>query len=104
MHEFCVRLALAALTLFLHAHVFTLTKLMGYKHFEPNRETILVTCCTNGLGHVHQMERVLSVLQDVGLKFPVIALAKETKVPAYKLNSIQVRPCYPIQHIAAGLF
>ena len=26
---------------------------------------VLVTCCTNGLGHIHQMERVLGVLQSV---------------------------------------
>ena len=39
-------------------------------------------CCTNGLGHIHQMERVLGVLQEEGMKFPVIALAREQKVPA----------------------
>ena len=51
----------------------------------------MVTCCTNGLGHVHQMERVLSVLQDSGFKFPVVALAREQKVPAYKLDALKVR-------------
>ena len=29
------------------------------------------------------MERVLGVLQEEGMKFPVIALAREQKVPAY---------------------
>ena len=29
------------------------------------------------------MERVLGVLQDEGMKFPVIALAREQKAPAH---------------------
>ena len=48
-------------------------------------------CCTNGLGHIHQMERVLGVLQEEGMKFPVIALAREQKVPAYKLAALKAR-------------
>lgn len=72
-----------------YAHVYTFTKLQGYRPFKPNPETIFVSCCTNGLGHVHQMERVLTVLQEAGLRFPVIALAKEQKVPAYKVASLK---------------
>jgi hypothetical protein len=72
-------------------HLWPIAKLMGYRSYEPDRDTVLVTCCTNGLGHVHQMERVLSVLQEAGLKFPVICLAREQKVPAYKLESLKKR-------------
>ena len=37
------------------------------------------------------MERVLGVLQEEGMKFPVIALAREQKVPAYKLAALKAR-------------
>ena len=83
------RLLIALVATVVRLHVYTLSKLMGYRRYEADRDTILVTCCTNGLGHVHQMERVLSVLRDAGIKFPVIALAKENKVPAYKLESLK---------------
>jgi hypothetical protein len=72
-------------------HVFSLAKLMGYRSFEPQKDVMLVTCCTNGLGHIHQMERVLGVLQEAGMRFPVIALAKEQKVPGYKLESLKAK-------------
>jgi len=86
-----VRFVIFLTSIFVRTHVFTLSKLMGYRRYEPDRDTVLVTCCTNGLGHVHQMERVLSVLQDAGMRFPVIAFAKEQKVPAYKLESLKQR-------------
>lgn len=89
MPDILVRLLIAITSLLVRTHVYTFGKLMGYRRFEPQRDTILVTCCTNGLGHVHQMERVLSVLQQAGLQFPVIAMAKEQKVPAYKLESLK---------------
>jgi hypothetical protein len=92
MPDILMRLLLTLFALAVRVHVFSLTKLMGqYRAFEPDPEKILVTCCTNGLGHVHQMERVLGVLEEAGLKFPVIALAKEQKVPAYKLASLKAR-------------
>ena len=91
MPEILRRLLLAMIAMVVKVHVYSLVKLMGYRGFEPNPESMLVTCCTNGLGHVHQMERVLSVLQEAGLKFPVIALAKEQKVPKYKLDSLKAR-------------
>ena len=72
-------------------HIYSLAKIMGYRSFEPNRECTLVTCCTNGLGHVHQMERVLTVLTQAGINFPVICLAKEQKVPQYKLDSLKAK-------------
>ena len=87
--ELLTRLLLALFTLAVRMHIYSLGKLMGYRGFEPDPDTILVTCCTNGLGHVHQLERVLSVLQGAGMKFPVIALAKEQKVPAYKLEALK---------------
>ena len=37
------------------------------------------------------MERVLGVLQEEGMKFPVIALAREQKVPAYKLAQLKAK-------------
>ena len=37
------------------------------------------------------MERVLTVLQEAGMRFPVIALAKEQKVPKYKLDALKQR-------------
>ena len=89
--DFVVRLFLALLFLACRAHLYTFTKLMGYRRFEPDPNSVLVTCCTNGLGHVHQMERVLSVLQHAGMEFPVVVLAKEQKVPAYKLESLKSR-------------
>jgi hypothetical protein len=87
--DFFARLVLALFTLAVRMHVYTLGKLMGYRRYEPDPNTILVTCCTNGLGHVHQLERVLSVLQGAGMRFPIIALAKEQKVPAYKLEALK---------------
>lgn len=66
----------------------------GYKSWvRDETETILVACCTNGLGHVHQLERVLRVLHGRGFRFPVIAFAALHKVPVYKLN--QLRAAYP---------
>lgn len=89
MPELFRRLVLAILAMVVRMHVYTLAKLMGYRGFEPDRTSMLVTCCTNGLGHVHQMERVLGVLQEAGMQFPIIALAKEQKVPGYKLESLK---------------
>jgi hypothetical protein len=86
-----VRLVVIITGLLVRTHVWSLSKLMGYRNFEPDRDSILVACSTNGLGHVHQMERVLSVLQDAGMRFPVIVLAKEQKVPAYKMESLKQR-------------
>lgn len=87
--NFITRIVIAIMVLIMRAYVYPTAKLAGYSRYEPDRESILVTCCTNGLGHVHQMERVLTVLQDSGFKFPVIALAKEQKVPKYKLDSLK---------------
>ena len=89
MPDLLARLLVFLASLIVRVHVYSLAKLMGYRRYEPQRDTILVTCCTNGLGHVHQLERVLTVLQDAGLEFPVIALAKEQKVPKYKLDSLK---------------
>ena len=85
------RLLLTIMAIVSKLHIYVLARLMGYRSFLPQRDSILVTCCTNGLGHVHQMERVLSVLQQAGLEFPVIALAKEQKVPQYKIDSLKAR-------------
>eukprot|EP00966_Prymnesium_polylepis_P291298 6728258-Prymnesium_polylepis.1 len=87
--NFIARVLLAMMVLVMRLYVYPTAKLAGYKYFEPDRDTVLVTCCTNGLGHVHQMERVLGVLQDAGLKFPIIALAKEQKVLSYKLTALK---------------
>ncbi|KAL1512156.1 hypothetical protein AB1Y20_005424 [Prymnesium parvum] len=87
--DFLTRLLLALMALVMRLYVYPTAKLAGYQKFEPERDSILVTCCTNGLGHVHQMERVLTVLQEAGLKFPIVALAKEQKVPAYKLAALK---------------
>jgi hypothetical protein len=89
--EILARALLAILVFAARAYLYPAAKLAGYRWFEPDRQTVLVTCCTNGLGHVHQMERVLGVLQDAGFSFPVVALAKEQKVPAYKLTSLKER-------------
>ena len=89
--NFIARLLLALMALVMRLYVYPTAKLAGYKYFEPERDTVLVTCCTNGLGHVHQMERVLSVLQEAGMKFPIVVLAKEQKVPAYKLAALKER-------------
>ena len=89
MIEILRRLVLMLMAITAKIHIYSLAKLMGYRSFEPNRDCTLVTCCTNGLGHVHQMERVLTVLQEAGMRFPIIALAKEQKVPKYKLDSLK---------------
>ena len=89
MMEILRRLVLMLIAITTKIHIYSLAKLMGYRSFEPNKDCTLVTCCTNGLGHVHQMERVLTVLQEAGMKFPIIALAKEQKVPKYKLDSLK---------------
>ena len=89
--ELIKRLLLAVVALTAKIHILSLARIMGYRNFEPNRDVCLVTCCTNGLGHVHQMERVLGVLQEAGMKFPIIALAKEQKVPKYKLDSLKAK-------------
>ena len=42
------------------------------------------------------MERVLGVLQEEGMKFPVIALAREQKVPATPRLTLTPNPnAYP---------
>jgi len=86
--DIVVRMLLGILMVALHVQFYPLCKLLGYKRFEPKPDSVLVTCCTNGLGHIHQMERVLGVLQAEGIKFPVIVLAKEQKVPEYKMRSL----------------
>ena len=91
MPEWMTRLILAVVWLALRLQFWPLAKLARYRPFEPNPESVLVTCCTNGLGHVHQMERVLTVLEAEGIAFPVIALAKEKKVPSYKLDALKAR-------------
>ena len=52
----------------------------GYQDFaedECNKDVVVVSICTNGLGHVHQAIRVLSVLKArSGFVAPVIAVAK----------------------------
>jgi len=90
LQEALIRLALTMLAVGLRMHIYPLAKLVyGYRSFEPRPDTVLVSCCTNGLGHIHQMERVLGTLQEEGMKFPVIALAREQKVPAYKLAALK---------------
>mmetsp|Transcript_24329 Transcript_24329/g.72531 ORF Transcript_24329/g.72531 Transcript_24329/m.72531 type:complete len:522 (+) Transcript_24329:97-1662(+) len=91
MPELLVRLLLGLLFVALRAQFYPLLKLMGYRRFEPQQGSVLVACCTNGLGHLHQMERVLAVLEEAGVDFPVIALAKEKKVPSYKLVALKHR-------------
>lgn len=87
--ELFVRLLLGLLAVGLKINLYPLAKLYGYRRFEPKPNSVLVTCCTNGLGHIHQMERVLGTLQEEGMKFPVVALAREKKVPAYKLKELK---------------
>ena len=140
LREVVIRFLLACIALNMKLTLYPLAKFWGYRRFEPQPDTVLVTCaamckpttlslrpagspeaalsarqcpglrgasaslgrsagwaaspltglrlgfrhrcCTNGLGHIHQMERVLGVLQEEGMKFPVIALAREQKVPA----------------------
>jgi len=91
LKEIIVRFLLACIALNMKLTIYPLAKFWGYRRFEPQPDTMLVTCCTNGLGHIHQMERVLGVLQEEGMKFPVIALAREQKVPAYKLAALKAR-------------
>ena len=87
--EFIVRFLLFCIATSMKMHMYPLAKFWGYRRFEPKPESVMVSCCTNGLGHIHQMERVLGVLQEEGIKFPVIALAREQKVPAYKLAALK---------------
>ena len=90
MPNWLARLLLALMAFVLKANIWPLAVIgSGYRRFVPEPDSVLVTCCTNGLGHVHQLERVLGTLQEAGLKFPVIALAKEQKVPAYKLQALK---------------
>ena len=91
VRELLIRVFLSLLAIGLKMHMYPLAKFMGYRRFEPRPNSVLVSCCTNGLGHIHQMERVLSTLQEEGMRFPVIALAREQKVPAYKLAALKER-------------
>jgi hypothetical protein len=93
MPEFLVRLLLGLLFIAVRVQFWPLCKLMGYRRFEPKPDSVLVTCCTNGLGHVHQMERVLGVLEGAGLNFPVIALASEKKVHCTPHLAPRLRIC-----------
>ena len=89
--DLLVKLLVAVLYVLVRLQYYPLLKLYGYKRYDPLPDSVVVSCCTNGLGHIHQMERVLSVLEAEGVKFPVIALAKERKVPAYKLSALKER-------------
>ena len=91
LREVVIRFLLACIALNMKLTLYPLAKFWGYRRFEPQPDTVLVSCCTNGLGHIHQMERVLGVLQEEGMKFPVIALAREQKVPAYKLAQLKAK-------------
>ena len=45
---------------------------------------IIVSICTNGLGHIHQAIRVLTVLKEKSnFKAAAIVVAKRSKLPAY---------------------
>ena len=59
----------------------------GYQDFaedECNKDVVVVSICTNGLGHVHQAIRVLSVLKArSGFVASVIVVAKMSKLPPY---------------------
>ena len=59
----------------------------GYHDFaegECNRDVVVVSICTNGLGHVHQAIRVLSVLKErSGFVASVVVVAKMSKLPPY---------------------
>ena len=104
--ELLIRLLLALLSMGIKIQIYPLAKFMGYRRFEPKPNTVLVSCCTNGLGHIHQLERVLGTLQEEGMKFPVIALAREQKVPAYKLAALKERfpgtPPWPCRRARAA--
>ena len=99
--ELLIRVFLSLLAIGLKMYMYPLAKFMGYRRFEPRPNSVLVSCCTNGLGHIHQMERVLNTLQEEGMRFPVIALAREQKVPAYKLAALKERFPGITQHTTA---
>ena len=77
MPELLVRLLLGLLFVALRAQFYPLLKLMGYRRFEPQQGSVLVTCCTNGLGHLHQMERVLAVLEEAGVDFRIVVIIRD---------------------------
>ena len=71
----------------IHLVIRSISWLNGYKDFseeECNKNIVIVSICTNGLGHIHQAIRVLTVLKEKSnFKAAAIVVAKRSKLPAY---------------------
>ena len=70
------RLLLTIMAIVSKLHIYVLARLMGYRSFLPQRDSILVTCCTNGLATCIRWSVCFQCCKQAGLEFPVIALAK----------------------------
>ena len=59
-----------------------------FQHYEVDPGSIALCCCTNGMGHVIQMLRILDVLNAAGIRPKVIIIADMKKIPEHYLVSL----------------
>lgn len=62
---------------------------LGYRHFEPERDSLALCCHTNGMGHVIQMLRIVDVLNSSRIKVGLIVLAAQAKIPQHFLAALR---------------
>ena len=60
-----------------------------FQHYEVDPGSIALCCCTNGMGHVIQMLRILDVLNAAGIRPKLIVIADLKKIPKHYLVSLR---------------
>ena len=63
--------------------------LSGFHRYEVDPGSIALCCCTNGMGHVIQMLRILDVLKAAGIRPKVIVIADLKKIPEQYVASLR---------------
>ena len=63
--------------------------ILGYRHFEPRKNSLALCCHTNGMGHVIQMLRILDVLNAAQIPVGLVVLAAKSKIPPHFLTSLR---------------
>ena len=63
--------------------------LSGFRPYTVDPGSIALCCCTNGMGHVIQMLRILDVLNAAGIRPKVIVIADLKKIPKQYVASLR---------------
>ena len=63
--------------------------ILGYRPFVAKKNSLALSCHTNGMGHVIQMLRIIDVLNAAQIPVGLIVLASKGKIPAHFLASLR---------------